>query len=161
MKKLFLFMCAFCLLFAACDKRQEIAYNDSIVESQQVVVDEYIRFNLQLSHAIPTLSFDSIRIQADRSMSVIEQEIAKIDTLQTPENGEKFRESAITLFQSIKELVNAGGEFVVLTEKSPQDSVNMLIEKYNEKSEDYKFKNSEIQKVQQNYAQEKKIQILD
>jgi len=159
MRKIQVSLLIISLLLVSCDKKEVIAYNDSIVECQEVVVREYVSFNQKLATSTPSLSFDSIGPEAEKAVKIIETEISKISNLTSPENGEKFKESAVELFQSIKLLINIGSEFSILNEHSPQDSVNMMIERYNKQSEDYKFKNSEMLKVQQNYANDKGINI--
>lgn len=116
-KLLFTILTASLVLLVSCGGPSAVEFNDSIVKEQTKLISTINTYSTQFGVALSTNSFAELKAPADSLNAQIDRSVAAIKDMKTPSGGEKFKESTITYFESMKKM----GEF---SQINASDSVN-------------------------------------
>lgn len=108
MKKLLFSIFAVTLLLTSCGGADPVKFNDTIVNEQMKLATYATEYGTKLGVAIATNSYADMKVTTDSLNTRIDRSISVIKDLKTPSNGEKFKEAAITYFESMKKIGTIG-----------------------------------------------------
>jgi hypothetical protein len=154
MNKLLFSLVIVALTFISCGP-DVVKYNDTVVDIHTEIFTVQNDFDTKLQNAIETDSYADIKAAADEALSKIDANIEKVKGLDVPSGAEAFQESAVTLFQSVKSLVESGAKFAAFTSESSEDDINKVIDEYNTISDKVSDADDVMEKAQKELAKAK------
>lgn len=157
MKKSFFFTAILMLVLASCGGPNPITFNDSIVNQEkelEVPLTEYINKAMQ---EISTGSYDKAKVLGDSMILKIDKSIEVIKVLDTPKNGEKFKEVAIQYFESAKELVSFVNKAQSLGAEPTQEQYEAYYKEYEKIMKTVNDKTNDYMGAQKEFAKENNI----
>lgn len=154
MKKLLLSLVIATMAMVSCGP-DVTKYNDTVVDLHTDVVNIQNDFDTKLQNAIETDSYGDIKVAVDSALIKIDAKIAKLNDLKVPSGGEAFQESALALFQSVRNTVDAGSKFASLNTESTEEAVNNVIDEYNSLSDKSSDAHDVMEKAQVEFAKAK------
>lgn len=158
MKKVLISLVIAIMAFASCGP-DATKYNDTVVALHTDIVNVQNDFDTKLGNAIETDSYADIKVAVDSALAKANTDISKLQDLKVPSGGEAFHESAVALFQSVKNTLEAGAKFASLTSESSEEEVNSIIDEYNALSDKSSEAHDVMQKAQIEFATAKGFEL--
>jgi len=154
MKKVLIPLVLALIAFVSCGP-DVTKYNDTVVALHTDVVNAQNDFDTKLQNAIETESYADVKVAVDSALAKVDGDITKLKDLKVPSGGEAFHESALALFQSVRNTLDSGAKFASLNAESSEEAVNSVIDEYNSLSDKSSEAHDVMQKAQVEFAKAK------
>lgn len=154
MKKVLFSLLAVMFIMASCGGPSAVEFNDAIVKEQSTMVSAMNKFYGSVE------SPEKIKTEGDSLIAKLDASINAIKNLKTPSGGEKFRDTAVEYFESIKSASSTIIEKAsTLNENSTQEDLNAYMQVITTVVKDAEEKEDALKAVQKEFAKEKNIMI--
>lgn len=143
----------------ACNGRKSAAdFNNKLIETQNSITSAYNQF---VEQVLPTSTTDSIKFVmiCDSLLTNIQEDIDDVKIVEVPEDGQYFKEAAITTFQKYKEMIEKKIETNNLLDTDSIHIQNKLIGEFNILRQQADSLESILSKAQKEFAEANKLTV--
>ncbi len=158
MKKVLFSLFVVMVTFASCGI-DAVKFNDTIVNEQSALIAPFTEYTTKLGQAIATNTVADIKPLSDSLLTKVDKSIEIINALNTPSGGEKLKESAITYFESIKQIVNLRDKAGSLGSEPTEEQIAAFYTEYSNIIKEVTDKENSFLAVQKEFAKEKNMKL--
>jgi len=159
MKKVLFSLFAVMVVMASCGGADPVKFNDALSKANTEISDVSTDYQNTIMKSMESGDFASITTQTDSALAKIDKEIDVVKALEVPKGGDAFKEAAIKAYESLREVVETGRKFSVLTAESTEEDIMKISTEYDKKIDGYSELFNDLVKAQADYAKEAGYQV--